>query len=73
MKKEILYYFITLAILALIMHGDLLSDPFSRLEIMREKSNYAHPFAYAFIVYGLFFILRKTIDFIAGKFEKPPK
>ncbi len=69
-KKEILYYLITLIVLALIMHIDLLSDPFARLEIMSAKENYMHPFLYAFIVYSIFFIFRKIIDFVLGLFEK---
>jgi hypothetical protein len=69
-KKELLYYSLTLVALALIMHSDLLSDPFLRLSHMQDKGNYSHPFIYASIVYGAFFILRKTIDFIARKFEK---
>ena len=69
-KKEILYYLLTLLVLALIMHIDLLSDPFSRLQTMSEKGNYTHPFLYSFIVYGVILILRKTIDFIAGMFNK---
>ncbi len=69
-KKEVLYYLLTLLILALIMHIDLLSDPFSRLQTMGEKENYFHPFLYSFIIYIIFFILRKTIDFIMGAFEK---
>lgn len=71
-KKELLYYLITLVVLSLIMHIDLLSDPSSRLEIMKEKGNYLHPFLYSFIVYGVILILRKTIDFISGIFEKKP-
>ena len=69
-KKEILFYFITLMILALIMHIDLLSDPFSRLQTMQEKGNYTHPFIYSFAIYFIIFVLRKTIDFVVGIFEK---
>jgi len=69
-KKEILIYLATLLILALIMHIDLLSDPFSRLSSMQEKGNYFHPFLYSFIIYAVILILRKIIDFIMGLFEK---
>ncbi len=69
-KKEILYYLLTLLVLTLIMHVDLLSDPFSRLQTMGEKGNYSHPFLYSFIVYSVVFILRKIIDFVVGIFEK---
>ncbi|MFT5660898.1 MAG: hypothetical protein ACI9TV_001542 [Sulfurimonas sp.] len=69
-KKELFYYILTFIILALIFHIDLLSDPFSRFELMNEKGNYSHPFVYAFVVYGVMLILRKVIDFIVGIFEK---
>jgi len=69
-KKEFFYYLLTLLILALIMHIDLLSDPSSRLQTMQEKGNYTHPFLYSFIIYFILFVLRKAIDFIMGIFEK---
>ena len=69
-KKEVLYYLLTLLALALIMHIDLLSDPLSRLNTMQEKGNYSHPFLYSFIVYGVILVIRKAIDFIVGIFEK---
>ncbi len=72
-KKEALIYLITLVILALIMHIDLLSDPMSRLNIMQEKENYSHPFLYSFVIYAVILILRKIIDFIMGLFEKKTK
>ena len=72
LKKELLIYLLTLLALALIMHIDLLSDPFARLQTMQEKGNYTHPFLYAFIVYGIILILRKIIDFIVDIFEKKP-
>ena len=69
-KKEIFYYLLIVLVLALIMHIDLLSDPFSRLTLMQEKENYAHPFLYSFIIYLIIFFLRKIIDFVMGLFEK---
>jgi len=69
-KKEALYYLLTLLALALIMHIDLLSDPFERFETMHEKGNYFHPFLYSFIVYGIILIIRKIIDFVMGLFKK---
>ena len=69
-KKEFLYYILTLLVLALIMHIDLLSDPFSRLQTMQEKGNYSHPFLYSFVVYFIILVLRKAIDFVMGIFEK---
>ena len=70
LKRELLYYLLTLLVLALIMHIDLLSDPSARLTMMQEKENYFHPFIYAFIIYSVIFILRKIIDFVTGLFEK---
>lgn len=70
LKKELLIYLLTLLVLALIMHIDLLSDPSARLQTMQEKENYTHPFLYSFVVYGTILILRKAIDFITGLFEK---
>lgn len=69
-KKEILIYLFTLLALALIMHSDLLSDPFLRLQNIYEKGNFTHPFLYSFVIYSTILILRKTIDFIIGIFEK---
>jgi len=70
LKKELLIYLSTLLALALIMHIDLLSDPSTRLQAMQEKENYTHPLLYSFVVYTVILILRKTIDFITGLFEK---
>jgi len=72
-KKELLYYFLTLLVLALIMHIDLLSDPLSRLQMMQEKENYTHPFLYSFVIYFIILVLRKIIDFVAGILEKKKK
>ena len=69
-KREILVYLLIFFVLSLVMHGDLLSDPFSRFQMMNEKENYSHPFLYSFIVYSVLFIIRKTLDFILGLFEK---
>ena len=70
LKRELLYYFLTLIILAFIMHFDLLSNPSARFELMQEKGNYSHPFLYAFIIYSVILIFRKIIDFITALFEK---
>ena len=70
LKKEFLYYFITLIVLVFIMHSDLLSDPSSRLALMKEKENYTHPFLYTFVVYFVMLMLRVVINFIAKIFEK---
>lgn len=68
--KELVYFFITLVILSVILHSDLLTDPLSRFTLMNETGNYSHPFIYTFFVYGALFILRKSIDFVFGLFEK---
>ena len=70
LKKEAIYYLITLLVLALIMHSDLLSDPSSRFNLMQEKGNYTHPFLYSFIIYIIILIIRKIIDFVGNIFEK---
>jgi len=70
LRKEALYYLLTILILALIMHIDLLSNPLARFELMQEKGNYSHPFIYSFVIYSVILILRKIIDFIMGIFEK---
>ncbi len=69
-KRELLYYLLTLLVLALIMHIDLLSDPSARLNLMHEKENYSHPFIYSFVIYIVILIIRKIIDFVTGLFEK---
>lgn len=70
LKREFYYYLLTLIILALIAHSDLLSDPLSRFNLMHEKENYFHPLLYSFIIYSVILIIRKSIDFIVGLFEK---
>ena len=70
LKREILIYIVMLLVLTLVMHADLLSDPFSRFDIMVEKGNYSHPFLYTFVIYSILLIIRKTLDFIIGLFEK---
>ena len=70
LKREILIYIAMLLVLTLVMHADLLSDPSSRFDIMVEKGNYSHPFLYTFVLYSILLIIRKTLDFIIGLFEK---
>ena len=69
-KRESLFYIAILVILALISHGDLLTNPSSRFQSMSEKGNYFHPFLYTFFVYSIILIIRKILDFIIGLFEK---
>jgi len=69
-KKEILLYLLILVLLALVSHTDLLSNPFARFEMMGEKGNYFHPFFYAFVLYSLILIVRKTIDLIIALFQR---
>jgi len=68
--REIYYYLLTLCILAMMMHIDLLSDPLARVAMMQEKENYFHPLLYAFVIYIIIFTIRKIIDFIMGLFGK---
>lgn len=70
LKRELLYYLITLVVLALLIHIDLLSDPAARLETMNEKENYLHPFFYSFVVYSVMLVLRSIINIVSKIFEK---
>ena len=69
-KRELLVYLVILVLLALVSHGDLLSNPLLRFELMAEKGNYFHPFFYAFVLYSVLLFIRKMLDFILGFFEK---
>lgn len=69
-KKELLVYLVILVLLAVVSHADLLSNPLLRFEKMFEKENYFHPLLYAFVVYSLILIVRKTLDFIISLFER---
>jgi len=69
-KKEFFIYLGTLVVLIILAHSDILSDPFSRFELMGQKENYTHPILYSFIVYSVIFVIRKLIDFILRLFEK---
>jgi hypothetical protein len=70
LKREFFVYLLIFFVLSIVMHSDLLSDPSSRFQMMNEKENYSHPFLYSFFVYSILFIIRKTLDFIIGLFEK---
>ncbi|CAA6819099.1 MAG: Unknown protein [uncultured Sulfurovum sp.] len=70
LKKEIIFYLVILVLLALVAHSDLLSNPSLRFEMMFEKGNYLHPFFYAFVLYSVLLLIRKTLEFIIGLFEK---
>ncbi len=60
--REGIVFFLILIVLAGIMHPDLFIDPSNRLSLMQEKSNYYHPFIYAFIVYIVLFIFRYFVE-----------
>ena len=70
LKREFFIYIAILILLTLVMHSDLLSNPSSRFEMMYEKGNYTHPFLYSFVIYSIFFVLKKILDFIIHLFEK---
>ena len=70
LKREIFVYLAMLVVLALLSHSDLLSNPSQRFQLMIERENYFHPLLYTFILYSIIFILRKTLDFIIGLFER---
>jgi len=69
-KKEVLFYGITLVLLTLLIHSDIVGNPLARIELMQEKENYSHPFLYSFIVYASLLVIRKMIDLIVGIFQK---
>ncbi len=69
-KKEFFIYLTTLLVLIVIAHSDMLTDPMARFKLMSEKENYMHPLLYSFVIYAVIFVLRKTIDFVVGFFEK---
>jgi hypothetical protein len=49
--KELLYYTITLVVLALFQHQDLLTAPAKKFHAMEISSNYLHPFIWALAIY----------------------
>ncbi len=69
-KKELLYYLLIFFLLAFALHIDLASNPLARLDLMREKENYFHPFFYTLIVYAGLLIIRKSIDLVVVIFKK---
>ena len=70
LKKEFYIYLVTLFILIIIAHSDILSSPLVRIELMGQKENYFHPFVYSFAIYSVIFIVRKVIDLISALFSK---
>ncbi len=62
--KEIIIYLLILLILAPLQHGDLLSHPLERFNLMLEHQSYLHPFIWTSIVYvgiGIFRLFLKYI------------
>jgi len=51
--KELIYYTITLVVLALLQHQDLLTTPLDRFEKMQSMGNFLHPFIWALVIYLL--------------------
>ncbi len=51
MKKELLIYVVLLILSALVVHPDLLTDPFKRIETMSERANYYHPIVFSLPIY----------------------
>ena len=62
--KELIFFAILIAILALVQHGDLLTEPLERFSLMQEKENYLHPFLWVGIVYSVLLVLRLVLKFI---------
>ena len=68
--KAFFVYISMFILLTVLMHSDILSEPFLRFEMMSEKENYTHPFIYTGIIYAIFFMIKTLLDFIIGFFEK---
>jgi len=68
--REMTIFVILLVTLAFVMHPDLLSTPTERFSIMQDRSNYIHPFLYAFIIYIVLFIFRFIVKKVINLFTK---
>jgi len=68
--KEIIFFAVLIIVLALMQHGDLLTNPSERLELMSEKENYLHPFLWAGVVYFVLLVLRLILKFVLKLFKK---
>jgi len=68
--KEIIFFVILISMLALLQHGDLLTNPSDRFNLMSEKENYLHPFLWAGIVYFVLLVLRVILKFVLKLFKK---
>lgn len=56
--KESVIFMTLMAMLAVMMHGDLLTDPLTRYEVMMERGNLFHPFIWTALVYLALALIR---------------
>lgn len=61
MKRELLIYLATVALAALLVHPDLLTDPASRVGMMFDRANYYHPLFFGLGIYLLIGVIRLII------------
>ena len=62
--KEIIIFLAVVAILAIVQHQDMLSDPISRFSMMADMGNYTHPFLWAIVPYLLLLGLRLAVNMV---------
>jgi hypothetical protein len=70
MIREVLIYSALLILLGVLMHPDLLTHLGERFSLMQERSNFIHPFIYAFIVYIILFLFRYVTKKLALLLKK---
>ena len=68
--KEIIFFVVLIVVLALLQHGDLLTNPSDRIELMSQKENYLHPFLWASAVYFVILLFRLILVFVLKFFRK---
>jgi len=66
--REVVILSVIFVVMALLLHSDLVSDPFSRFAHMQQRGNYLHPLFYTFIFYMIFSILRFLVHLIKRLF-----
>ncbi|MGM0534259.1 MAG: hypothetical protein ACQERK_07180 [Campylobacterota bacterium] len=62
--KEIGIFLLVVAVLAVLQHSDLLSDPMNRFSMMADMGNYTHPFLWAVVPYLLLLGLRLAVKMV---------
>jgi len=73
LRTELIYFIAILVVLALVLHPDLLSTPLDRLELMKVRENYLHPFYWTLGVYLMIVVVRliiKGFTYLKNKMKK---